>query len=123
MLVGKFYVNDREFKLSLHNNEFSLSLKRDYKEMVRKKDNMAKLFWDVDEYDDVNENINVFEVIIKGIDMLVNEVRRNHITYFYFYASTERKKRIYERLAKRIVNELHDYEYCFNDGGFYFWKK
>lgn len=123
MLVGKFFVEDREFSLSLYNGEFSLSLKRDYKAMVKKRDNVAKLFWDVVEYDDVNEGINVFSVIIKAVDMLVANVRKNDISYFYFYASTERKKKIYVRIADRIVEKLGNYEYCVDGSGFYFWKK
>ncbi|MEG1299283.1 MAG: hypothetical protein RSC93_01075 [Erysipelotrichaceae bacterium] len=123
MLVGKFFVEDREFSLSLYNGEFSLSLKRDYKAMVKKRDNVAKLFWDVVEYEDVNEGINAFSVIIKAVDMMVDKIRKDNISYFYFYASTERKKKIYDRIAKRIVNKLGNYEYCLDDSGFYFWKK
>lgn len=124
MLVKKFNVDNREFSLMLESSEFILSLKKDYREIIRKRDDKSKLFWEDNEYEDVNENINVFKVMIKSVDLIVEFVYQEEMNYFYFHASTERKSKIYDRVAKRICSKLNDkYEYVRDEKSYYFYKK
>lgn len=123
MLIKKFLIDEREFSLFFEANEFVLSLKKDYREIIRKKDDKAKLFWDDCEYEDVDENINMFKVIIKSVDEMVEYVYKEELSYFYFHAATERKAKIYDRVAKRICAKLEDkFAYSRDDCAFYFYK-
>lgn len=106
MIIERFFVGKNEYCLHFQNDEFILELLPNEKEFD--KDFWIK-FKDEGTFDDVNENINVFEVIIKAVDVIVKYVKIHKLKYFRFMASTDRKAKIYGRVAKRIQRNLKDF--------------
>lgn len=119
-----FHVDGREFVLKFHHNEFILSLKPQFKNKVYPaKFNAWLSFADEPTYEDVNESINAFQVMLIVREKIVAYVRRHAPAYFYFHASTPRKAKIYPRFTARLVSELPDYCLSAENGSFYFYRQ
>ncbi len=93
---------------------------------------MSALFYVDDEtVDDVNYNKHPFETISRIMNTVINYVNQSkhtkgmeEIKNFSFLSSTKRKDALYERYAKRIIEQLNgDWDYSNYDGQFYFFKK
>lgn len=121
-VVGKFSVDDWKYDLLFKDSEFILELKPNLVNRPIKTD-WDRLFWDVPLIEDVDEKINAFSVINKSLEIMIPFIYRYGISYFYFTAATDRKGRIYTRLADRIVKELDGKFSWTKDGNsYYFWK-
>ena len=123
--VAEFKIDQYQFYLKFHHNEFILALQpRPYSSQRRPAKFDAWLsFADEPTYDDVNESINAFAVMCAAREAIVRYVDRYAPSYFYFHASTPRKAKIYPRFAKRLQQDLADYCVSAENGSFYFYRQ
>lgn len=122
-IIGSFDLDGKYFTVHWNGIDFDLTLSDHTKRYGSKKaTDIDKLFWDVDSVDDVDAGINAFNVCIKAVSIIVAYVKKHDIKKFRFIASTDRKTRIYERVAKRIAGSL-GYGWTGLDSVFYFWSK
>lgn len=98
-------------------------------DILKKKYGKSALFYVDDETtDDVNYNNKPFETIQRIINVIVDYVNKSQYTkgmdtikHFSFASSTERKDKIYEHYAKRIIHKLNgNWDFTAHNGGFYF---
>lgn len=98
-------------------------------DILKKKYGKSALFYVDDETtDDVNYNNKPFETIQRIINVIVDYVNKSQYTkgmdtikHFSFASSTERKDKIYEHYAKRIIHKLNgNWDFITHNGGFYF---
>lgn len=98
-------------------------------DILKKKYGKSALFYVDDETtDDVNYNNKPFETIQRIINVIVDYVNKSQYTkgmdtikHFSFTSSTERKDKIYEHYAKRIIHKLNgNWDFTTHNGGFYF---
>lgn len=81
------------------------------------------LFWDEPNYDDVDLVSNSLKVFRKVKEILLQHLFTNRPWRLGFYATTERKARIYHWFANRLANELKGYTLVEHpDGVFNFYK-
>lgn len=101
-------------------------------DILKKKYGKSALFYVDDEtMDDVGYNKKPFETVNRIVNSVVEYVNKSRYTVgietiknFSFSSSTERKDKIYEHYAKRIVDKLDgNWEYTTDGTGFYFFLK
>lgn len=101
-------------------------------DILKKKYGKSTLFYVDDEtMDDVGYNKKPFETVNRIVNSVVEYVNKSRYTVgietiknFSFSSSTERKDKIYEHYAKRIVDKLDgNWEYTTDGTGFYFFLK
>ena len=101
-------------------------------DILKKKYGKSALFYVDDEtMDDVGYNKKPFETVNRIVNSVVEYVNKSRYTLgietiknFSFSSSTERKDKIYEHYAKRIVDKLDgNWEYTTDGTGFYFFLK
>ncbi|MBF84580.1 MAG: hypothetical protein CL489_08910 [Acidobacteria bacterium] len=79
---------------------------------------------DDDEYvSDVDVKANVFSLSRKVLAVINKKMSTQKPQYFFFKASTERKKAIYKRMALRLEKMFNGlYKLDINDSYFYFFR-
>ena len=101
-------------------------------DILKKKYGKSALFYVDDEtMDDVGYNKKPFETVNRIVNSVAEYVNKSRYTVgietiknFSFSSSTERKDKIYEHYAKRIVDKLDgNWEYTTDGTGFYFFLK
>lgn len=132
VIIDTFYVKDcGYYQVYYTGSQFYFTLIPCY-EILKKHYGQSALFYVDDETtDDVNYNKQPFQTIQRVINAMIGYVKQSKwskefqrpITYFYFHSSTERKDKIYDYYAKKVVAMLGDeWQYSNQNNGFYFWK-
>lgn len=122
-VIGSFDLNGKYFTVHWDGEDFDLTLSDHTKKYSSKNaTNVDKLFWDVDSVEDVGSGINAFRVGIEAINIIVSYVKKHGIKKFRFIASTDRKARLYGRIARKIASELR-YDWTVIGSKFFFWSK
>jgi hypothetical protein len=82
------------------------------------------LFWDEPDYSDVDLLENSLKVFRKVKEILLQHLFAKRLWRLGFYATTERKTRIYRWLANRLAKELKEYLLVeYPPGEFNFYKQ
>lgn len=132
VIIDKFNVPDcGYYQVYYTGKRFYFTLTPDFKILKAKYGQSALFYVDDETTDDVNYNQYPFQTIDRIINTIVNYINQSHyqkgvdtIKNFSFSSSTQRKDKIYERYAKRIIEKLNgDWDYSSYDGGFYFFIK
>lgn len=132
VIIDKFTIDDvGHYQLYYTGKRFYFTLIPDYK-ILKKKYGKSVLFYVDDEtMDDVGYNKKPFETVNRIINSIIEYVNKSRYTVgvetiknFSFSSSTERKDKIYEHYAKRIVGKLDgNWEYTTDGTVFYFFLK
>lgn len=122
-IIANFQVDGREFFLFLYEYEIRLEMCQQHVPKNSLSGHAWLNFEDEARIDDVNQNINAFQVMCSVRWHLLRYLQQHQLNYFYFHASTERKARIYPRFAKRLRAELPHYDFCQNEQSFYFYHQ
>ncbi|WP_066803396.1 hypothetical protein [Moraxella oblonga] len=132
IIIDKFSIpNCGYYQVYYTGKRFYFTLIPEFNILKTKYGKSALFYVDDETTDDVNYNKQPFQTIERIINTIVNYVNQSPyqkdvdtIKHFSFTSSTERKDRIYEHYAKRIVERLNgNWSFSNHDGGFCFFLK
>lgn len=132
IVIDKFSVEDCGFyQVYYTGKRFYFTLIPNFKILQKKYGKAALFYFDDETIEDVNYNKNPFATIHRIIHVIADYVNKSPYTknmetikHFSFTSSTERKDKIYEHYAKRIIKLLNgNWDYTAHNGGFYFFIK
>jgi hypothetical protein len=70
-----------------------------------------------------SSNINIFKIKSSLLKEIVNLIKQYDIKFFYFYANTDKKRRMYNKISKELIDMLGvGWDVQFINEWYYFYK-
>ncbi|UOO90052.1 hypothetical protein LVJ82_03420 [Vitreoscilla massiliensis] len=112
-LQQSFHIADLHYQVQLKHQELEFCLKNPPRRLLPHRADSWLLFWDEDQYENLDFDAPVFQVLQHVSAIVLAWIARHDIRYFEFSTET-RKANIYERALKRHLPKNYAYQRCVN---------